>query len=78
MEGCELGELLQPAGDHVIDHGGLSELSSSVHDAVRNGRDVVGRRLERRDRCRGSVRDDEGELQARRAGVDDENAVAAQ
>jgi hypothetical protein len=46
-----------------------------VHDAVRDRRDIGGRVLEGMEGLRRLVRGDERELQARRAGVDDEDGA---
>jgi hypothetical protein len=78
VERSELAELLEPLGDRVVDDRGLSEVRPAVDDAVRDGGDVVGRFRERTDTLGRAVRRDERELQARRAGVDDENGVPAQ
>jgi hypothetical protein len=78
VQGRQLDDLFEPLGDRVVDERWLSKLLPAVNDAVRDGGDVAGRFLERRDALGRAVRRDERELEARRAGVDDENGVPAQ
>jgi hypothetical protein len=66
----ERRELADPPDDLVVDHRGLAEDTAAVDDAVP---DRVCLDLERLDRRSAPVGVDERELQARRAGVDDED-----
>jgi hypothetical protein len=86
VEGGQVGERLQPAGDVVVDQHALAELGSAVYDPVaggvrlrhaiekagKGGPRVVGRR---KVLCReyiGAV--EQSQLEAARPGVDDQDA----
>jgi hypothetical protein len=71
-------ERFEALRDGIVDERRLSELRSAVDDAVGDGGDVGWNRREGVDRLRRAVGRDQRQLQARRAGVDDENAVGAQ
>jgi hypothetical protein len=70
-ECLELEDLL---ADDLIDHNGIAEAWAALHDAMADGLDICGvDRLERIQCGRALVRGDQVELEARRAGVDDED-----
>ena len=72
----ELDRGLELPLDRVVDHDRLAKAHAAVDDAVGDSRDVVGHGVEGlHRRCR-AVRLDNGELQARRAGVDAEDSLA--
>ena len=73
VERCELGQALQCGDDRVVEDRRLPETRPAVYDAVRDGRDLARRILERPERLGRFVGGDERELQARRAGVDDQD-----
>jgi hypothetical protein len=73
VERRELGQALQGGHHLVVEDGRLPEGRASVHDSMGDRRDLGGRLLERRERLGRLVGGDERELQARRAGVDDED-----
>jgi len=73
VQGRQLDELFEPLGDRIVDDRRLSEVRPSVDDSVRDRGDIAWRFREGRDAFGRAVRSDERELQARRAGVDDEN-----
>jgi hypothetical protein len=54
------------------------EVSAAVDNAMCDGRNILRRGVERLEINRRAVRRNERELQARGAGVDDENAVGGQ
>lgn len=70
----ELDQPLQATLDRVVDRRRLEKLGSAVHDAMADQVDYR-RLIERSDRARTLVLVDHGELQACRAGVDDENVA---
>jgi hypothetical protein len=78
VQGRQLDDLLEPLGDRVVDDRGLSKLLPAVNDAVRDSSDIARRFRQGGDALGRAVRRDQRELQARRAGVDDENGVPAQ
>jgi hypothetical protein len=57
--------------NRVVDHDRLAKASAAVDDTVGNGRDNFRDRVEGLDRRCRVIGLDNGELQARRAGVDD-------
>ena len=69
----ELDELLERARPPVVDQDGRDEARAAVDDAVGDGVDVARGLLERLDGYRRVVLVDDAELEARRAGVDDED-----
>jgi len=69
----ELDRAFELQLDRIVDQDGLPKARAAVDDAVGDSGDSIGNRLERLDRRRGPVASDGGELQARRAGIDDEN-----
>jgi hypothetical protein len=69
----ELDHAFELQLDRVVDQDRLPKARAAVDDAVSDGCDPVGNRLERLDRRRRPVAGDGRELQARRAGIDDEN-----
>ena len=60
--------------DGGVDDHRRSEAGAAVHDAVRDSEHVVGRIGDGRDRLDRAVARHDADLQARRAGVDDEHA----
>jgi hypothetical protein len=76
VERRELDELLESSLQGVVDQRRFAELPA-VHDTVRHGLYAGGRGLERLDRAT-LVAVDDVELEARRAGVDDENRQPGQ
>jgi hypothetical protein len=71
VEWSDLGPLLDVRKEPVLDHGGVDHEVAEVHDPVPDGvsRDKI------LDSGRSPLLVDERELQARRAGVDDENGA---
>jgi hypothetical protein len=71
VQGRELGQLLQLGEEAVVDDNGLAKAVAAVDDAVRHGLEAGRRVGERLEFLRSPVVVDNGQLQARRAGVDD-------
>jgi hypothetical protein len=69
VQGRERFERRDLGANGVVDHDGLAKARAAVHDSVHDRLDVL---LERVDLSRFLTLDDV-QLQARRAGVDDEN-----
>ena len=57
----------------AVDQDGVAEPRSAVDEAMPNGADPLGSLFERRNGLRSLVGLDDGQLQAGRAGVDDED-----
>jgi hypothetical protein len=74
----KLHESLQTLNDPVVEQHRPTGVGTAVDDPMSDRGELGGRRLERVDDLGGPVRFDERELQARRAGVDDEDCVFAQ
>jgi len=72
----ELRQPRQLAHDLVVDQDRLPE-TSAVNNAVRDRRDVRGNRVQRLEPAGRTVRLDGRELQAGRAGVDDEDGATS-
>jgi hypothetical protein len=66
-------------GEHrLVDQHRLTETVAAVDDTVTDGIDALGRLFERRDARGAAVVVDERELEAGRAGVDDEDVQYGQ
>jgi len=75
VERRELGERTQLALDRVVDDDRLAEPRSPVDDAMGDGVDIIRGIGDRGDRVARPVFAHDGELQARRARVDDEDTL---
>ena len=69
----QLGKCPEPALERIVDQSGLAELRTAVDNAVGYRCNVRRCLLQRVERVTRVIRTDERELQARRAGVDDED-----
>ena len=73
MQRRQFGDRGELRLDLVVDHDRIPKTQPAVNDAVRDSGDARGRIFERSDWARRIVSVDDRELDARRAGVDDED-----